>query len=666
VATPAIDALRRDAVLFSRAWANYPLTLPSHVSMLTGLLPTEHGVRDNVGYRFDAAAHPYLPRLLAERGFATGAAVSTWLLRADSGLGEGFDFYEDAVDHSAGMGLAESQRRGSVTVERALEWLRQQQGGKFFFFLHLYEPHTPYDPPEPYRSAAAHPYDGEIALADALVGRVLDALRQQGDYPRATVILLSDHGEGLGDHGEREHGILLYREALQVPLLVKLPGNRRAGATVSAAAQLADVAPTVAALAGAPQPGRTTLLDLMAEAPPERQIYAETHYARLHYGFSDLASLVDGDLHYIEGPDPELYDLATDPGERRNVLRERRRDYATLRDALQPLRRELAAPAEADPETRERLAALGYASGAAAVGDGPLPDPKTQLHLIDDLNAGLRLAGEKRHGEAVALLRRVLAESPGLTDAWASLGSSLADLGQYREAEAAYQRAMELSGGSDHLALGLAQLYLEWARYEDARQHAELALATNPAMAHQVLAEVALRGDDWETAERHAREALATREEHIPALLQLAQVAIRRERLDQARGFVEQAERAQARRSGEGVTVGLHLVKGELLARLGEGEAAAASFEKEIELHPGDMRAYSRLALLHALVGEPQLAVATLRRMVEANESPAAYGAAVETLRVLGDPGSAGRLLRVARARFPDDPRLLALAEEST
>jgi len=662
IATPAIDRLRRDGVLYSRAWSAYPITVPSHFTILSGLLPTEHGVRDNIGYRFDAAAHPFLPRQLAERGFATGGAVSTWLLRGETGMRTGFDFYEDSLELKAGGGLGESQRSGAVTVDHALEWVRGQRGGKFFLFVHLYEPHTPYDPPEPYRSQAAHPYDGEIVYADALVGRLLDGLAAQGDYDRATIVLLSDHGEGLGDHGELEHGILLYRESLQVPLILKLPGNRRAGARVDVPAHLADVAPTLATLAGLPSGGRTTLLDLMRDGAPVRDLYAETYYPRLHYGWSELVSLVRGDLHYIEGPDPELYDLATDPHQRRNLRDERRRDYASMRQALAPMRRELAAPEEVDAEAAQRLASLGYLSARSAAEDGPPRDPKAEIHVLARFDEAVRLARDRRFPESIAVYRDVLAKQPAMADAWEGLAFAL--LSTYREDEAidAYKRAFEISH-ADHLALSLARVYLGRGDAELARGHAELALATSPAAANQVLADVALSQDDLDAGERHARAGLEASPNHLPALLQLAQVAIGRDRLDDAGEWIARAESAIARRDPESESPrGYHLVRGDLAARRGDDAVAVAEFEREIAAQPADPRAYTRLSIVQALGGRPRDAVATLRRLVETNQTPAAYAAAVEALRVLGDAAAANRLLAVARGKFPDHPRLAALA----
>src|SRR5262249_11387261 len=199
----------KDAVLFTHAYSNVPLTLPSHSTILSGELPGHHGVRDNSGYRFRAEKTPYLPALLQKAGYATGGAVSAFVLRAETGLSTGFDFYDSSIDVRLNESLGNSQRSGRQTVKAALGWLdRQTAGGKPpFLFVHLYEPHSPYAPEEPFKSRYHDPYDGEIATADAIVGELLQALRSRGLYDRALVVLLSDHGEGLREHGEQEHGI---------------------------------------------------------------------------------------------------------------------------------------------------------------------------------------------------------------------------------------------------------------------------------------------------------------------------------------------------------------------------------------------------------------------------------------------------------------------------
>ncbi|HXT52286.1 MAG TPA: sulfatase, partial [Thermoanaerobaculia bacterium] len=387
--TPKIDAFAREAMLFERAYSHYPLTLPSHVSLLSGELPGTHGVRDNVGYPFDPDKHPFLPRLLKGLGYDTGGAVSAFVLRAQTGLGPGFDYYESSLQPPAHVTLDMVQRPGGETAKLALDWLRGRKDAErpFFLFFHLYEPHSPYEPPQPFASRFRDPYDGEVATADDIVGNFLDELKKLGVYDRAVVLLVSDHGEGLDEHGEGQHGLFLYRESLQVPLLLKLPKSERGGTRVATPVQLVDVVPTVLDLVGGEVPKELPGKSLLAIADdpnaPPRQLYAETFYPRLHFGWSELSSLIEGKFHLIDGPTPELFDVVGDSAELHNVLERERRTYASLRGAIAKYPRELQAPAPADPETAKQLAALGYAAGVAKT-TGPLPDPRSKRQAIVD------------------------------------------------------------------------------------------------------------------------------------------------------------------------------------------------------------------------------------------------------------------------------------------
>src|SRR3954447_16865061 len=257
-ATPHIDALGRDAMVFRNAWSHSPLTLPSHLSIFTGLLPPEHGVRDNAGYRFDAAAHPTLAVALRQNGYRTGAAVSAYVLRGATGAASGFDDYEDAIGIVDGAPVGALQRSGDVTESIAERWIAAQGEKPFFFFLHLYEPHTPYTPT----------YDADVAHADRIVGKFLDFLRRGGLYDRALIVLLSDHGEGLMDHGEQEHGVFVYREALQVPLIIKLPHGERRG-KIDIPVQLVDVLPTILEAAGINAPAGLRGTSLLHDTIPQ-------------------------------------------------------------------------------------------------------------------------------------------------------------------------------------------------------------------------------------------------------------------------------------------------------------------------------------------------------------------------------------------------------------
>jgi arylsulfatase A-like enzyme/Flp pilus assembly protein TadD len=665
VETPAIDALRKDAILFERAYSHTPLTLPSHLSLLTGELPGRHGVRDNIGYPFDAAKHPFLPRLLAGAGFATGAAVSAYVLRGETGIAKGFDFFDDGIALRPTESLGNSQRSGRETSRAALDWLQKVEAKPFFLLLHLYEPHTPYEPPEPFASRyRSSPYDGEIATADSIVGDFLAELKKRGIYDKAVIVLLSDHGEGLGDHGEQDHGILLYREALQVPLFLKLPGSRLAGTTVSAPAQIIDVTPTLLTLAGQPLPQGLeggSLLDLRnggKTGKAARPIYSETWYPRLHFGWSELASAIQDHSHYIDGPQPELFDLATDPGEKQSILIQERRIYAALRNEVVKRKTPLAAPSQSNAESASKLASLGYLTAGVKAGSGPLPDPRSKIATLDLLNKALVAYSSQRYTEAVPLFRQLLADNPHMADTWENLGRSLQALGRRDEALAAYKKAMEETQGVGHVAIATGWLLLEMNRLDEARDHANLVLATDPSPAHNLLGQIALARKDYPTAEKEARAAIAASTSRIGPFLTLAQTLKEEGQLDKALETTQQAINEVGKMEGAPKYSGLWFLHGDLLARGGRDAEAESAFRKEIEDFPANTNAYTRLAVLYASAGRSQEAVAVLRAMVERNDSPLAYIEAVRTLRTLGDPQSAAGLLQYARARHPESKEL--------
>ncbi|HXU29298.1 MAG TPA: sulfatase-like hydrolase/transferase [Thermoanaerobaculia bacterium] len=666
IETPAIDALAREGIVYERAYSQIPLTLPSHTSILTGQFPADHGVRDNTGYLFEAAKHPFLPLLLKKAGFATGAAVSSFVLRGETGLGDGFDYYEGAIDLRTGEALGRSQRPGGETAALALDWAKKQGSGPFFLLLHLYEPHSPYEPVEPFRSRYANPYDGEIATADAIVGRFFDALREAGIYDRATIILLSDHGEGLGDHGEEEHGILLYREALQVPLIMKLPKGRLGGRRVAAPVGLVDVAPTVLQLAGVALPADLDGKPLPVEtnekpaAGAARTIYAETFYPRLHLGWNELTSLIRGPHHLIQGPAPELFDLTADPGEKNDVLRAERRTYSEMRAELAKIERPLAKPAEVDPETAQKLAALGYLGGTSVSDPGAvLPDPKSRIASLSVFGLAMQAVADQRFAEAIPKLTQLVEENPKMIDAWVGLGVAQSRVGRPREALKAYEKAMEVTGGSAQVAIGAAAVLITLGRFEDAQKYAEIGMKSSPSAGRDLMAQIAEAKGDFAGAEQQVRLSLQTGGSRITPLISLAQLLQKQGKTQEALKNADQAVEDLARTGGQ--HEGLQALRGDLLARLDRPAEAESAFLDEIGKFPGSLVPYCRLATLYAAQGKAAEAVAMLRKMTETNKTPAAYGEAVRTLRVLGDPESAGRLLRYAQTQFPESRELRRL-----
>lgn len=639
VATPALDRFRRESILFENAWSPCPMTLPSHLTMLTGLLPPEHGVRNNVGFRFDGTAHAHLPGVLRAAGYATGAAVSSFVLRGETGLAGLFDAYEDSLDPRRGEGFADQQRPGSVTVGFAKAWLDAHRSQPFFYFLHVYEPHVPWDPPEPFRSRYGATYDGEVAAADAVVGELLDHLRATGLYDRALVVVTSDHGEGLGEHGEEQHSILLYREVLQVPLLVKLPGGARAGALVREPVQLADLATTLATAVGVAFPpaggSATSGRSLLANGPP-RALYAETLYPRLHLGWSDLRSLVDGRWHYLHGPRPELYDLARDPGETQDLAPRQPREVARLQTALARIPRGPSLPQGVDPAAAERLAALGYVGTVRDRGEGAaLPNPREMLPQLARMSEGFRLADLRRHDEAVAVLAEVARAQPANVEARIRLGESLLELGRAGEAAAAFEEA--LAGGMDlpDVVVQLGYARLRESRLDAAGAAADRALSSLPAQAHELRARIALARGRLDKAEAEAQAAASVRNPQPASLLVAAQVRVARGDAPGALVRLDEAAR-RARALGIDEVRNLAAQRGDVLARLGRLAEAEAAYRREIASFPGNLVAQANLAALLFAEGRRSDAVAVLQAMVEANPGPRSRQIAAAALRAVG------------------------------
>ena len=656
VATPAIDALARDAVVFENAYSPAPLTLPAHVSLLSGQLPPRHGVRDNLGYSVTGSGEGTLQALLKKQGYATGAAVSAYVLHRSTGISAGFDFYDDGIDASSGgSAIGPAQRPGAETSRLALEWLAGVGARPFLLFLHLYEPHSPYEAPEPYRSRYPDaPYDAEIAATDAIVGGVIDDLKRRGLYDRALVVLLSDHGEGLGDHGEEHHGILLYREALHVPLLVKLPGAARAGTRVARPVGLVDVMPTIASLVGVEEPTGLAGRPLLAPgADAGSAVYAETYYPRIHLGWSELRSLIDERYHYIDGPRPELFDIVADPGERTNLLASDPARAGALRAALGKVESSVAAPSPVSAEQAERLAALGYIASNAPAREGPLPDPRDKLPVLADVQAAFRAGAAGRDEEAVALLRRVLAGNPGFFDVQYQLAEGLARLGRHEEAYDGYRAALASNPAlAGPTGLALARVCLALGRHEEAEANARLGLETQPARAHELMARAALGRDRLDEAERQALLVSGDRVAEASAAVVRAEVRIRRNAPAAALEILDAARR-RLPAGGEAGIRDLAFLRGDALARLGRYPEARAAFETEIASFPDNAPAYARLAIVLALEQRHARDVrAVLERMVLANPGRASVLLAARTLESMGDRSLAAAYRgRLAAAR---------------
>ncbi len=510
------------------------------------------------------------------------------MLRAATGIHRGFERW-DAPE--------EADRPGSATFARLLPWLEEWRERRFFLFYHLYEPHAPYRPPADLAAKFADPYDGEVAAADRAVGELLAALDRLGLYDRSLIVLLSDHGEGLGDHGDQEHGFLLYREAIQVPLIVKLPKSARAGERDRRTAGLIDVLPTLAAAAGLPAPVELGGHDLLGPAPePSRPVYSETWSTYIHFGWSELLSAVDGRFHYIDSPKPELFDLDADPGETRNLIEEERRPGAALRAFLEQFPRELEPPKqETDPETLRKLAALGYVTAAAPVAhEGPKANPRDELVKTAPILRGMRLVNEGRFQEAIDVLQPAVAEQPNALLGWQYLGRALDALGRKAEAKAAYANTLHGAQRQSFLTTSAALRLLDLGRTEQALDLVRREIVKDPASADlRVVESRAL------LVLGRAPEALAAADAAVKNDPRAADAFYQRAVVSLTLGRAEQTEADL--RAALGVEP-RHLQATKMLAvlrfRMGDPAEAKRLLERALEISPDDPDAKEGLATL--------------------------------------------------------------------
>lgn len=477
--TPNLDAVAGKGIVFSKAYAHVPLTTPSHATILTGTYPQFNRLSD-LGTELGKDL-PYLPALLHARGYTTAAFVGSQVLDPKSaaapGFGRGFDTY-DAGFHSRGEGeqrYTSEERRAGTVVSHAVAWVKKQPRKPFFLWVHLYDPHDPYEPPEPFKSKyAAAPYDGEIAYMDSSLGKLFAELKTLGLLDSAVIAFVADHGEALGEHGEESHGFLLYDETVHVPLMIRLPAVPGSGAPIDAPVGLVDIAPTLLRAVGAEIPGTMqgrSLLPMMggrkSDETRNASAYSETDYPMRAFGWSWLRSLRTGKYLYIDAPHRELYDASADPKALHNLAESQPGVADTLQAQLDAFRQKTsrqggAKPAKLTPQMAEKLQALGYASsasnGADEQGKQRGADPKDKIEFANLLHHALLDVDDERYQRAIPQLERILKVEPGLALANQEMGISLNGLEKYPEAIPYLQKAVELNpqSGRAHLELGIA------------------------------------------------------------------------------------------------------------------------------------------------------------------------------------------------------------------
>ncbi|HTM41557.1 MAG TPA: sulfatase-like hydrolase/transferase [Terriglobales bacterium] len=506
--TPNLDALARQSAVFLRAYSQVPLTTPSHATILTGTYPQFNHVSD-LGSPLEKDL-PYLPEILRRHGYRTAAFVGSQVLDPKSasapGFDRGFDTY-DAPFHARRPGddrYHSIERRGMEVVAQALGWLNRHPDGPFFLWLHFYDPHDPYDPPPPFKTRyASSPYDGEIAYVDSAVGRLLAALRTRGLYQDALLVVVADHGEAFGEHGELSHGLLLYDDTVHVPLLIKLPGERAHHLAVESRVGLVDIAPTLLEELGISPPPvmqGASLLESMkrvasqaitARSRPasaaDRPEYAETDYPHRAFGWSSLRSWRAGKYLYIDAPERELYDQSSDPGDLHNLAAGAPAVADAMAAQLEAFRRKTSRAGGAQtvltPQQAAQLQALGYVSSGSSKPETEEKrgaDPKEKVAISNSLHKALLETEEQHYREAIPLLEQVLQAEPGIAIANLQLGRAWNSLGEYAKAVPWLQKAVELTpqAADAHYELGAA--LGEMGDWEGSAKQMQAAIAQDP------------------------------------------------------------------------------------------------------------------------------------------------------------------------------------------
>ena len=678
-ATPVLDRLAAEGLVAEQAIAVAPLTLPSHASILTGLYPPRHGVRDNDDFRLGASGATLAERF-RERGYLTAAAVGSLVLASSQGLDRGFEVYDEPEgglpDVSRGAALAYRrlvERRAAEVTDAALRAVARSGDRPFFLWVHYFDPHADYEPPSPWRERfPAQPYEGEIAYVDAEVGRLLDGLGARGRSSDLLVAVVADHGEGLGEHGEATHGVLLYETTLRVPLVLRWPGRIAPGTRVREPVSIADLAPTILDLLGLPPiagaEGRSFAAAARGEAaPPRGPIYSETLYGERAFGWARLVAMREGAIKLVDAPEPELYDLDRDPHERRDLASISPGELGERRRRLRDLLGEIAAgepgpPGAPDGERRVLLESLGYvSSGSPAEGRRDRPNPNRLVGAAQAYLEAKHFVSLGRLAEAEAKLRDVIAADPGNPAALALGGAIRFALGLRDEGIARLERAARAAPGVYEYRRNLADAYHGAGRLDEAADAWRAAVGIRPrsAEARFALGNVLFAMRDDRGAIDSYREALRLAPEWAPAL---AALGVAEER----GGDVEAALRSHRRAvAADPLFFEAWNRIGVLEERRGRLAEARTAYESGLGARPDDPGLLFNHAKSCLRLGDLGAARASAERLLAEDAShPAARFLLARVLEDSGELEGSRALLREFVAEPGADPRLVAEARE--
>jgi arylsulfatase A-like enzyme/predicted Zn-dependent protease len=616
VATPTIDLFASRGVRFERCYAQTPLTLPSHTTLMTGTLPPFHGVRDNGGFVVPSQLKT-MAELFKEKGYATGAFIAAYVLDSKWGLNQGFDTYFDKFDFTKfkRISLGTVQRPANEVMAEALPWLEKNKGGKFFAWIHLYDPHTPYEPPPPYdKLYASHPYLGEIAFADSQLRRLWDLLSANGLDRNTVLVFAGDHGESLGEHGEQSHGFFIYQGAVHVPLVVVTPFPKFNGVVASDVAGLVDILPTVCEMTGLSIPVEVQGHSLLPGFTGRRRkvpapAYSETYYPRFHYGWSDLKSVQDERYKLILAPVPELYDVVADPREEKNLVYLEKGVYDKFTAAAESFIRKSGQNAyetdlsKVDEETREKLSALGYVGSftdPAKLAGRKLADPKDKITVFNELSRAREMGMEGKPEEAIAAIRGIIASDPEITDAYFTIGNIYFQQQKFREAIEYFQQVLGRKPDDTFAAINITLAYEGMGELDEAESFllGYMAKGVVDPQFYFMLGNMSFIQKRYDKAVPYFEKCIALNAESAGSQNMLAAIAIVREDIDGAERHLEEALRLNP------TLANAHYNRAQVYEKRGRTAEAEAEYLKELEISPKHFKAMYNLSRLYREAGD--------------------------------------------------------------
>lgn len=643
IKTPIIDSFAHEGVMFKKCFAPTPLTLPSHTSIMSGTLPLYHGVRDNTGFLVPSEL-PTLAKVFKNSGYETAAFVAAYVLDSKWGLDKGFDYYFDQFDLGLykSQSIADIQRPADKVMDKVLTWVSSRNLSKFFIWIHLFDPHTPYEPPSPYKEEYPNnPYLGEIAFADNQLGRLVEYIKESHLVENTIIVFTGDHGESLGEHEEQTHGFFIYQEGIHVPLIFVTPFKKFQGITRDMVVSSIDIAPTILEMAGLPIPMEVqgqSLLPLFYKEKSKKNVlaYSETYYPRFHFGWSELKSIQDERYKVIVSPKAELYDLYNDPHEINNLAE---KDESLLRyyfDKYNQFVSEFSRNAHinnytrADEKSLQILKSLGYigtpinTSSLKKVGK-ELANPRDKIDLFNRIGMAYEIGSQGKFNEAVSILEKVITEEPEVMNAYTMLGNLYFSQGQYDKAVTYFNNALEKRPDDPTSIISIANSYIKMKKFSEA-ENVLINYLENvqpdsvDSMIFFLLGKINWALNNYDDSLKYYYECLKLNPNSSTTLMELAKIYSIQEQTNKAEQYIQRCLNLNPKLTDA------HYTLAQILEKKGAKQAAIHAYLKEMEISPNHFSACYNLSVLYRELGRVPEEKRYLEKAIEINPNfPLSY-----------------------------------------